>query len=168
MADEKPALDPIMDTAPVAVAPTPAAPAPASTPEPEAASTEPEPELSDEDKKAIAQERLQTEFLERRKRLEERKAAKVKEGADKPKLPPVQVVYIPGTGVPSHEPMFFDSPFGIWLTPNVPTKVEGTIAKGLACEFPKRIFLSDDEGNPRPFPASQLKKDKPTTGARKS
>jgi hypothetical protein len=119
-----------------------------------------EPSLPEDDQEALLVQKAQEEFLQRRADLEKRRAEKVAQDSKKVSLPSVKIVYIPGTGVPSHAAALFGEPFSIWLTPNEPTEVAGFLAKGLACEFPNSIFLSDDEGNPRPFPASMLTGDR--------
>lgn len=156
MADDKIVNDPIFGEFPAtAEVVTPAAfTAPADL-----VLVEVEPSLSD-DQEALHVQKAQEEFLQRRADLEKRRAEKVSQDSKKVSLPSVKIVYIPGTGVPSHAAALFGEPFSIWLTPNEPTEVAGFLAKGLACEFPNSIFLSDDEGNPRPFPASMLTGDR--------
>lgn len=99
--------------------------------------------------------------------LEERRRKKLEACAAEEKLPPVNIIYVPGPGTPGHSPAFFGKPYDVWLTPGEPTKVPGTVAKLMACNFPRKIFMDDGNGNPVPFPSSQLKKNPLAEGAPK-
>ena len=87
--------------------------------------------------------------------LEARRLAKLESSKEFSQLPPVKVIYVPGKGMPGHAPTFFGRPFDMWLTPMVPQEVPGKIAKLLACEFPRIIFMDDGSGNPVPFPSNK-------------
>lgn len=99
--------------------------------------------------------------------LEERRRKKLEASEAEEKLPPVKIIYVPGPGTPGHSPAFFSKPFDVWLTPGEPTEVPGTVAKLMACMFPRKILLDDGNGNPVPFPSSQLKKNPLAEGAPK-
>lgn len=88
--------------------------------------------------------------------LEQRRLEKLKSSEESSKLKPVSVIFVPAPNHPSHCETFFGKPFEISLMPMVPTKLPGKIAKLLACEFPKLIFMDDGKGNPVPFPSSKL------------
>lgn len=77
---------------------------------------------------------------------------KIAESLERESIRPVRIIYVPGCGVPSHTPAFFDRPFEFWLTPNKSTELPGDVVKELYNYFPKTIFMDDGNGNPIKFP----------------
>lgn len=93
----------------------------------------------------------------RAKRLAARREAALKKGIEEAAKPqsPVKIIYVPGPAVPAHLPCHFGQEgAGITLFPMTPTVVSSKDAEFLKTNFPRRIFLSDPEGKPIPFPVN--------------
>ncbi len=94
----------------------------------------------------------------RAKRLAERREASLKKGVSESANPqsPVKVIYVPGPAVPSNLACHFGHEgSGVTLFPLTPTLVSAKDAEYLHKNFPRRIFLSDPDGKPIPFPVNK-------------